>query len=348
MKIGNFDLEKDGVYIVAELSANHNGSLENALKTIQAAKEAGANAIKLQTYTPDTITLKCNKKDFIIEGGTIWDGMTLYDLYEWAHTPWDWHDKLFSYAKEIGIDIFSTPFDKSALDLLSKFDPPAYKIASFEITDLALIRQAASKGKPVILSTGIATFEEIKDAVNICKDEGNNDIILLKCTSSYPAPFEKANLITISDMAKSFSCTVGFSDHTLGITAPIAAVALGAKLIEKHFILDKSIPSPDVEFSLEPKEFAEMVKEVRKCEKLLGKVKYEEKNNPSRRFARSLYAVKEIKKGEKFTLDNVRSIRPGYGLHPKFLENLLQLNADRDYSPGDPIVIHGWERTYEK
>lgn len=348
MKIGNFDLEKDGVYIVAELSANHNGSLENALKTIQAAKEAGANAIKLQTYTPDTITLKCNKKDFIIEGGTIWDGMTLYDLYEWAHTPWDWHDKLFSYAKEIGIDIFSTPFDKSALDLLSKFDPPAYKIASFEITDLALIRQAASKGKPVILSTGIATFEEIKDAVNICKDEGNNDIILLKCTSSYPAPFEKANLITISDMAKSFSCTVGFSDHTLGITAPIAAVALGAKLIEKHFILDKSIPSPDVEFSLEPKKFAEMVKEVRKCEKLLGKVKYEEKNNPSRRFARSLYAVKEIKKGEKFTLDNVRSIRPGYGLHPKFLENLLQLNADRDYSPGDPIVIDGWERTYEK
>lgn len=348
MKIGNFDLEKDGVYIVAELSANHNGSLENALKTIQAAKESGANAVKLQTYTPDTITLKCNKKDFLIDGGTIWDGMTLYDLYEWAHTPWEWHEKLFNYAKEIGIDIFSTPFDKTAVDLLCKFDPPAYKIASFEITDHELIRYTALKGKPVIISTGIATFEEINDAVNICKNEGNNNIILLKCTSSYPAPLEKANLITITDMAKSFNCTVGFSDHTLGTTAPIAAVALGAKLIEKHFILDKAIPSPDVKFSLEPKEFEEMVKEVRKCEKLLGKVEYEDKNNSSRRFARSIYAVKEIKKGEKFTLDNIKSIRPGYGLHPKYLKDILFIEANKDYFPGDPIIIDGWERTYEK
>ena len=237
MRIGNFNLERDGTYIIAELSANHNGNLQIALDTIKTAKEIGANAIKLQTYTADTLTLDCKKDDFMIDGGTLWDGQSLYDLYKEAYTPWEWHKELFDYAKEIGIDIFSSPFDKSAVDFLEQFNPSAYKIASFEITDYELIRYTASKGKPILISTGIATIDEIQDAVDICKSEGNNEIVLLKCTSAYPAPLEEANLKMIPNLAQTFNVVSGFSDHTLGTTAPIVAVTLGAKVIEKHFIL---------------------------------------------------------------------------------------------------------------
>jgi len=340
MKIGNFDLEKDGVYIIAELSANHNGSLQNALDTIKAAKECGADAIKLQTYTADTMTLNSKKDDFLITGGTLWDGKNLYELYEWAHTPWEWHKELFDYAKEIEIDIFSTPFDKSAV-FLEQFDPPAYKIASFEITDYELIRYTASKKKPIIISTGIATIEEIQDVVDICKEAGNSDIVLLKCTSAYPAPLEEANLKMIPNLAETFGVVSGFSDHTLGITAPIVATTLGAKVIEKHFILDKSIGGPDVEFSLDKEEFSQMVKAIRDTEKLLGKVDYSmtEKKKSSRRFARSLYVAKDIKKGEVFTEENIRSVRPGYGMHPKHLKDILGKVAKKDYKFADRFKI---------
>ncbi len=336
MKIGDFDLAKEGVYIIAELSANHNGSLKNALDTIKVAKEVGANAIKLQTYTADTITLKSDKEDFIIKGGTLWDGKSLYTLYEEAHTPWEWHAELFAYAREIGIDIFSSPFDKSAVDFLEQFNPSAYKIASFEITDYELIRYTASKGKPIIISTGIATIEEIQDAVDICREVGNDDIILLKCTSAYPAALEDANLIMIENLAKTFSVLSGFSDHTLGIIAPVVATTLGAKVIEKHFILDKSICGADADFSLDKKEFAQMVQAVRDAEKLLGKVDYSmrEKKQQSRQFSRSLYVAKDIKKGDMFTEENVRSVRPGYGLHPKYLNDVLGKKASEDISFG--------------
>ena len=339
MKIGNFDLDKDGTLIIAELSANHNGNFQNALDTIKAAKEIGANVIKLQTYTADTLTLNCDKDDFIIKGSTLWDGKTMYELYQDAYTPWEWHKELFDYAREIGIDIFSSPFDKTAVDFLEKFNPSAYKIASFEITDYELIRYTASKGRPIIISTGIATIDEIQDAVDICKAEGNHDIILLKCTSAYPAALEDANLITIPNLAETFGVISGFSDHTLGITAPIVATTLGAKVIEKHFILDKSIGGADAEFSLDREEFTEMIKAVRDTEKLLGKVDYSmtEKKKKSRQFSRSLYVAKDIKKGEQFTEENVRSIRPGYGLHPKNLNKILTKKANKDYTLGDRL-----------
>ena len=342
MKIGTFDLSEDGVFIIAELSANHNGSLQNALKSIKAAKEAGANAIKLQTYTADTLTLDCTKEDFIVKGGTLWDGKTLYELYKEAYTPWEWHEELFAYAREIGIDIFSTPFDKSAVDFLEQFKPSAYKIASFEITDYELIRYAASKGRPMIISTGIATIEEIQDAVDICRSEGNDNIVLLKCTSAYPAPLEDANLRTISNLAQTFGVVSGFSDHTLGITAPIAAVALGAKVIEKHFTLDKSIGGPDADFSLDKEEFTQMVKAVREAEKLLGQVDYTltEKKKNSRQFARSLYIAKDVKAGETITEKNVRSIRPGYGLHPKYLPQIFGKKFRKDFEKGTRLA---WE-----
>jgi len=337
MKIGSFDLTTDGVLIIAELSANHNGDLQNALNTIKAAKKIGANAIKLQTYTADTLTLDCNKDDFIIKGGTLWDGKTMYDLYKDAYTPWEWHEELFSYAREIGIDIFSSPFDKTAVDFLEQFNPSAYKIASFEITDYELIRYTASKGKPIIISTGIATIDEIQDAVDICREEGNNDIILLKCTSAYPAALEDANLLTMPNMAETFGVISGFSDHTLGITAPVVATTLGAKVIEKHFILDKSIGGADADFSLDKQAFAEMIQAVRDTEKLLGKVDYSmtEKKKKSRQFSRSLYVAKDIKKGEVFTEENIRSVRPGYGMHPKYLKDILGKKAERDYEFGE-------------
>ena len=337
MKIGNFNLETDGTFIIAELSANHGGKIEIAKETIKAAKEIGANAIKLQTYTADTLTLDSDKEDFIIKGGTLWDDRKLYDLYKESYLPWEWHEELFRYARGIGIDIFSSPFDKTAVDFLEKFNPSAYKIASFEISDYELIRYTASKGRPIIISTGIATIDEIQDAVNICRAEGNNEILLLKCTSAYPAALEEANLNMIQSLADTFNVVSGFSDHTLGSTAPIVAVTLGAKVIEKHFILDKSIGGSDADFSMDKQEFKEMIKAIRDTEKLLGKIDYSmtEKKKKSRQFSRSLYIAKDIKKGELFTEDNIRSLRPGYGMHPKYLNDILGKIADKDYELGD-------------
>ncbi len=337
MNIGKFDLEKDGVYIIAELSANHGGKIEIAKKTIEAAKEIGANAIKLQTYTADTLTLNSDKEDFIIKGGTLWDSKKLYDLYKEAYLPWEWHEELFRYAREIGIDIFSSPFDKTAVDFLEQFEPSAYKIASFEITDYELIKYTASKGKPIIISTGIATIDEIQDAVDICRSVGNDDIVLLKCTSVYPAALEDVNLKMIPSLAETFGVISGFSDHTLGVTAPIAAVTLGVKVIEKHFILDKSIGGADADFSLDKEEFAQMIQAVRDTEKLLGKVDYSmtAKKKKSRQFSRSLYVAKDIKKGEVFTEENIRSVRPGYGMHPRYLKDVLGKKAEKNYEFGE-------------
>ena len=341
MNIGNFNLLTDGVYIIAELSANHGGKIEVAKKSIKAAKEIGANAIKLQTYTADTITLDSDNEDFIIKGGTLWDDKKLYDLYKEAYLPWEWHEELFKYARELGIDIFSSPFDKTAVDFLEQFNPSAYKIASFEITDYELIRYAASKGRVMIISTGIATIDEIQDAVDICRAEDNTNIVLLKCTSAYPAPLEDANLITIPHLANKFNVISGFSDHTLGTTAPIVATTLGAKVIEKHFILDKSIGGADADFSLDKQEFAEMIQAVRDTERLLGKVDYSmtEKKSKSRQFSRSLYITEDIKAGDILTEQNVRSIRPGYGLHPKYLQNILGKKIIYDLKKGTALKL---------
>ncbi|MCG3661158.1 pseudaminic acid synthase [Aliarcobacter butzleri] len=339
MKIGKFDLQKDGTFIIAELSANHNRSLQTALDSIKAAKECGANAIKLQTYTADTLTLNSRNEDFMISGGTLWDGRNLYELYQEAYTPWEWHKELFDYARSLDIDIFSTPFDKTAVDFLEKLNPTAYKIASFEITDYELVRYTASKQKPIIISTGIATIDEIQDVVNICKSVGNENIILLKCTSEYPAPLNEANLKTISNMKETFGVEVGFSDHTLGIVAPVVAVTLGAKVIEKHFIIDKSIGGADCGFSMDKKEFKQMVEAIRDAEKLIGVVDYSlnEKRKKQRRFARSLYISSDIKKGEVFTLENIKSVRPFYGLHPKYLNDILGKVAKKDYKFADRL-----------
>jgi pseudaminic acid synthase len=330
---------KKKVYIIAELSANHNGSLKTAKKTILAAKESGADAIKLQTYTADTLTINHTSQDFMADQDGLWAGKSLYELYSEAYTPWEWHQELFEYAKEIGIDIFSSPFDRTAVDFLEQFDPVAYKIASFEITDYELVRYTASKHRPIIISTGIATIDEIQDVVDICRQEGNKNIILLKCTSSYPAALEDANLSMIPNMAQTFGVVSGFSDHTLGITAPIVAVSLGARVIEKHFILDKSIGGHDVAFSLDKKSFTSMVKAVRDAEKLIGKIDYsvDEKKMKRRAFSRSLYVVKPIQKGEIFTENHIRSIRPGYSMHPKYLPCLLGKKASRDYQYGDRL-----------
>ena len=340
MKIGNFDLKSGGVFIIAELSANHGGKIEIAKETIKAAKEIGADAIKLQTYTADTLTLDSDKEDFVIKGGTLWDDKKLYDLYKEAYLPWEWHKELFEYAREIGIEIFSSPFDKTAVDFLEELEPSAYKIASFEITDYELIRYTAAKGRPIIISTGIATIDEIQDAVDICRAEGNHDIVLLKCTSAYPAALEDANLLTIPNLAETFDVISGFSDHTLGIIAPVVATTLGAKVIEKHFILDKSIGGADADFSLDKEEFSEMIQAVRDTEKLLGKVDYSmtEKKKKNRQFSRSLYVAEDIKAGDVITEKNVRSVRPGYGLHPKYLNNILGKKSKYTYTFGDRLT----------
>lgn len=345
MNIGNFNLDGTRTLIIAELSANHGHSLETAKATIRAAKKAGADAIKLQTYTADTLTLNCDKEDFVVKGGTLWDNKTLYELYQDAYTPWEWHKELFEVAKEEGLLCFSTPFDKSAVDFLEQFDPPAYKVASFEITDYELVRYMASKQRPMIISTGIATLGEIEDVVRICQREDNSDIILLQCTSSYPAPLEGANLLTIPDLAKRFGVIAGFSDHTLGITAPITAVALGARVIEKHFILDKNIGGADASFSLDIEAFTAMVHAVREAEKLLGKPTYhtDEKNIKGRQFSRSLYVAKEIAKGEVLSEENIRSIRPGYGLHPKYLKDVLGKRAKENLCFGERLRQEDFE-----
>ena len=334
------------VFIIAELSANHNHSIENAIATIRAAKRVGADAIKIQTYTQDTMTIDCKKDDFKIQHGTAWDGQYLYDLYKEAYTPWEWHKELFEVAKEEGITCFSTPFDKTAVDLLESLSCPIYKIASFELTDIPLIEYVASKKKPIIMSTGIATFEEIEAAVRVCKEQGNDDITLLKCTSQYPARPEDANLLTIADMKKHFGVKVGLSDHTMSVEVPMLSVALGAEVIEKHFILDRSIAGPDAHFSLNEEEFATMVRAVRSAEQIIGKVDYEmtPSKEKSRSFSRSLYVVEDVKKGEVITEQNVRSIRPGYGLAPKYLKDILGKTFSKDLEKGERMSLEFVEK----
>ena len=341
MKIGNFELNQNRTFIIAELSANHNGSLETAIETIRAAAKTGANAVKFQTYTADTLTLDCDNEYFKIKGGTLWDGKTLYELYKEAYTPWEWHEELFRVAREEGLYCFSSPFDKSAVDFLEQFDPSAYKIASFEITDIPLIEYAASKQKPIIISTGIATLENIEDAIQACRKVGNEDIVLLKCTSAYPAPLEEVNLNTITDMKKKFNIPIGFSDHTLGTTAPVIAVTLGAKLIEKHFILDHAIGGPDADFSLDYREFSQMVHAVRDTEKLLGSISYtiSEKIEKSRQFSRSLFIAEDIKEGDMITEKNIRSVRPGYGAHPKYFYELMGKTVKKNLKFGTPLDL---------
>lgn len=326
-------------FIIAELSANHGGDVEIAKETIRAAKRAGADAIKLQTYTADTITLNVKSDDFRIKQGTHWDGQYLYDLYKDASLSWEWHKPLFETAKEEGLICFSSPFDKTAVDFLETFNVPAYKIASFEITDIPLIEYVASKGKPVIISTGIAGIEDIELALETCRKAGNNDITLLQCTSAYPAAPEDANLITIPDLKQRFNVNVGLSDHTMGIEAPVVAVALGAKVIEKHFILNRSIGGPDAHFSLDEQEFTQMVNAVRLAEKMMGKVDYEltEKKLKSREFSRSLYIAEDVKAGELLTEKNVRSVRPGFGMHTKHLKNILGKKVNTDLKKGTAL-----------
>jgi pseudaminic acid synthase len=337
MQIGNHLIDKSSnVFIIAELSANHNGSIDTAIETIRAAKRAGADCIKLQTYTCDTMTIDSDKDDFVIKG-TIWDNQNLYKLYQEAYTPWEWHEELFKVAEEEGLVCFSSPFDKKSVDFLEKLNTPAYKIASFEITDIPLIEYVASKGKPVIISTGIAELEDIELALQTCRKVGNDQIALLKCTSSYPAPIEEANMIMVQDLAKRFNVISGLSDHTIGATVPIVATAFGAKIIEKHFILDRSIGGPDASFSMNEKEFTEMVKSVREAESSIGLVDYNltDKQKKGKDFSRSLYVVEEIKAGDIITDHNVKSIRPGFGLHPKYYNEILGLKAEKDFEKGD-------------
>ena len=333
--------DRNSVFIIAELSANHGGKIETAIETIRAAKRTGADAIKLQTYTPDTITLNSDKDDFVIKGGTLWDNRKLYELYQDAFLPWEWHKDLFAVAKEEGMICFSSPFDKTAVDFLEELESPIYKIASFEITDIPLIEYTASKMKPMIISTGIATYDDIELAVKTCRDAGNDDITLLKCTSSYPAPVEEANLVMVQQFANDFGVKVGLSDHTLGTTVPVVATALGATVIEKHFILDRSIGGPDAAFSLDEGEFTEMVSAVRQAEKAIGKVSYEPtaKQISGRAFSRSLYVAQDIEMGETITEENLRSVRPGFGMHPKFLKEYIGKKAERKYYKGERFAV---------
>lgn len=339
IKIGNHPIGYDcPVYIIAEMSANHNQDFEKAVRIIEAAKDSGADAIKLQTYTPDTMTIDCSNEYFRIKG-TIWEGKNLYQLYEEAYTPWEWQPKLKEVAEKIGVDLFSTPFDASAVDFLEKIKVPAYKVASFENIDIPLLKKIARTGKPIIMSTGMASLAEIDEAVQAIKNEGNNQLILLKCTSAYPAPPEEANLKTISHMAKAFNVPVGLSDHTMGSTVAVAGVALGACIVEKHFTLSRKDPGPDSSFSMEPHEFKQMVDDIRIAEKALGTVNYEitKKQKESAVFRRSLFIVKEMKKGDIFSNENVRSIRPGYGMHTRYLDEVLGRKAKKDIPKGTPL-----------
>lgn len=338
MIIGKHDLHQK-VFIIAELSANHNGSLQTALDTITAMSQSGADAIKLQTYTPDTITLDCDTKMFTISQGTLWDKRKFYDLYAEAMTPWEWHKVLFDHAKSLGMEAFSSPFDPTAVDFLENLDVPAYKIASFEITDIPLIEYTARLGKPIIISTGIAQLTEIQEALDACRRVGNDQITLLKCTSAYPAALQEMNLRTIPDMMQKFGVNIGLSDHTMSLSAPVAAVALGARVIEKHFILDRGMGGADSAFSLEPHEFRIMVDAVRDTEKLLGKVTYDlsPKSLKSREFSRSLFITEDVKEGDVLTTSNVRSVRPGFGMSPKHLKEILGKKAKIDLAFGTPL-----------
>jgi N-acetylneuraminate synthase len=326
-------------YVVAELSANHRQDFAEAAKLVKAAKEAGADAVKLQTYTPDTMTIPCTNEYFRIRG-TAWDGRTLHDLYGEAYTPWEWHGDLKQIAEGVGLDLFSTPFDATAVEFLERLEVPAYKIASFEIVDVPLIECVARTGKPMIISTGMATLAEIEEAVRVARDAGAREIVLLKCTSAYPAPAAAMHLRTLPHLADAFHTPVGLSDHTLGITVPVAAVALGARVVEKHFTLDRSAGGPDSGFSLEPHEFGAMVDAIRTAEQALGDVHYGggSAEADSRIFRRSLFVVKDIKAGETFTEEHVRSIRPGFGLHTRHLGEVIGRCASRDISRGTPLV----------
>lgn len=329
-------------FIVAELSANHNQDISLAKDSIRAMSESGADAVKVQTYTPDTITIDCDNEYFRIKQDTIWDGMTFYRLYQKTYTPWEWHGELQAYARSLGLEFFSTPFDTTAVDFLETLDVPLYKIASFEITDTPLIEYVAAKRKPIIISTGIATLADIEEAVSTCRRVGNNQITLLQCTSSYPAPIEEANLLTMKNLRETFGVRVGLSDHTLGDETAIAAVALGADVIEKHFILNRELGGPDSTFSMNPEEFKRMVQRIRNVERALGKVTYEmtERKARSRELARSLFFVKDIQEGEEIRVDSIRSIRPGYGLHPRFAKDAIGMRAARRIERGTPVT---WE-----
>lgn len=328
-------------FIIAELSANHNHNLQTAIDSIKAAAEIGVDAVKIQTYTADTITLNCKKEDFILHGG-LWDGYNYYELYKEAYTPWEWHEVLFKVARECGVIMFSTPFDNTAVDLLESLGNPIYKIASFEIMDTELIRYAASKGKPMIMSTGIATEQEIDEAIAACHEVGNNDITLLKCTSEYPAKIEDANLSMIPAMRERFGVKVGLSDHSMGSLVPTVAVALGATVVEKHFILDRTIGGPDSGFSMNKDEFAQMVKDIRMAEASLGTPSFEltDKIKAARKNGRSLYVAKDIKAGEVITSENVRCVRPGLSLHPRHWKDIMGHTAKHDISFGDRISIN--------
>ena len=328
-------------YVIAEMSANHNGNIETAFKIIEAAKLAGADAVKLQTYRPDTITLDCDTEDFRIHGG-LWDGRTLYELYEEAHMPWEWHAPLFAHARKHGITIFSSPFDNTAVDLLEDLNAPAYKIASFEAVDHALIKYVASTGKPMIISTGMADAQEIREAIDAAREGGCKELAILHCVSGYPAPSEDYNLRTIPDMIQRFGLTVGLSDHTLDNTTAITSVAMGASIIEKHFTLDRKGGGPDDSFSLEPAELAALCKDSKTAWAALGCVNYGRKSSEQGnvKFRRSLYFIKDMKAGEVITSGSVRSVRPGFGLPPKHYESVLGKRINRDASVGTPFA---WE-----
>jgi pseudaminic acid synthase len=343
LRIGTKEIgEGQPVYVVAELSANHNQEFEKAVRLVHEAKAAGADAVKLQTYTADTITMQSEGEQFRIGGGTLWDGRTLHDLYGEASMPWEWQPKLKQVANDLGMDLFSTPFDESAVDFLEKMNVPAHKLASFELVDIGLIQKMARTGKPLIISTGMATVEEIEEAVQAARQAGATQIALLKCTSAYPAQPDEANLRTIPELAKRFGVPAGLSDHTMGIAVAVAAVTLGACIIEKHITLSRSLKGPDSEFSMEPREFKAMVESIRTTERALGTVHFgvspQEAN--SRAFRRSLYVVLDLRRGEEFTSQNVRSIRPAHGLHTRHLPQVLGKRASRDIVRGTPL---GWD-----
>ncbi len=341
IRIGSKIISQDSpTFIVAEMSGNHNMDFDRAVEILKAAREAGADAVKIQTYTADTITLDCDDPCFQITQGTLWDGITLHKLYQTAYTPWEWQPRLKKMAEEMGLLLFSSPFDFSSVDFLEEMDVPAYKIASFEITDIPLIRKVARLGKPVILATGIARLADIELAVQTCREEGNEQVILLKCCSAYPTPYEDVNLRTIPNLAETFQCLAGLSDHTMGTAVATGAVALGAKMVEKHMTLCRSDGGPDAAFSMEPQEFKEMVDNIRILEKALGKVTYDlsDKQAREREHSRSLFVAQDMKAGDVFTPENLRSVRPADGLHTKYYEQLLGRRISRDAKKGTPMA----------